>query len=326
MFGRYGRGLTRGLRDYRWLLYYLQREITLNPQFRERAAAVAARVLPHSHPFHQSAEASGIAKCLREDGIAFMRGLLTASEVNDIVSYLRTKMCYDPLHLEKPGFQAPQDAHSTCFDPYYTAEDMVCAPHLLDVANRPTVLEAIELVFGCKPTLSVMDCWWVLASYDYSDSEARRNAQMLHRDVDDWSQIKLFIYLTNVEANTGAHLFLKGSHRGQIAPGIAAGTRNVELEIARGSQAEKLLTVTGPAGTAWLENSFGLHVGTLPESGDRLTLAIAYTLFPLPFPTARRPMKPDTGPYPYDPYINRQWIAKPGKLNQRHPARRGRWV
>jgi hypothetical protein len=281
MSSRYVRGIKRGFGDYRWLLYYLQR-LTLRPRLRQRAGALIARLLPHSHPFHPSAESRAIGKCLQQDGIVFMPGLLTPSEVNEIVCYLRTKNCYDPYHPEKPGFQDPQKLHSTCFNAYYTADDIAGAPHLLNVANHPTVLEAVEIVFGCKPTLSNIDCWWLLANYDYSDRQAtyfRQYAQTLHRDVDDWSEIKLFIYLTDVEPHTAAHLFVKGSHRGQIAPG----RRNVELEVVRRSHPEKLLTVTGPAGTAWLENSFGLHAGPRPKSDNRLILAFVYTLFPLPF-------------------------------------------
>jgi hypothetical protein len=278
---RYVHAVKRSLRDYRWLLYYLQR-LTLRARSRRLAGAFIARLLAHSDPFHPSAESRAIAQCLQKDGIVLMPGLLTPSDVNDIVAYLRTKNCYDPHHPKNPGFQYPQNAHSTCFVAYYTGEDVARTPHLLKVANHPSVLEAIEIVFGCKPVLSNIDCWWSLANYDYSDSRAprfRHNATTLHRDVDDWSEIKLFMYLTDVHERTGPHLFLKGSHLGQVAPG----RRNFDVEGVRRSHPENLLVVIGPAGTAWLENSFGLHAGLPAQSDNRLILSFVYTLFPLPF-------------------------------------------
>src|SRR2546421_12968722 len=107
MPNRYLRAVKRGLRDYRWLLYYLQQNLTLEARYRDQVAAVAARVLPRTRPFRSTAEARAIAEQLREYGIAFMPELLSASEVGDIVQYLLAKPCYDPNHPEQTGFQDP---------------------------------------------------------------------------------------------------------------------------------------------------------------------------------------------------------------------------
>ena len=201
-------------------------------------------------------------------------GLLTPSELTDIICYLRTKNCYDPYRREKPSFHNAQNTRNTRFVAYYTADDIACIPHLMKVANHPIVLEAVEIVFGCKPTLSNIDCWWSLPDYDYSDSQVRsfyQSAQTLHRDVDDWSEIKLFIYLSDVKAHTAAHLFVKGSHQAHQGQ-TAAAKRNVQLDVVRRSQPEKLVMVTGPVRSPWLENSFGLHAGPPP----RVTIASSW--------------------------------------------------
>lgn len=309
--GRLSRAIKRMLGDYRWIHFYLQRYLTLNTWFRSRVASLAARMLPHSSPFQPSAEARAIAAQLDECGVAPLPGLLTASETDDIVRYLRTRPCYDPRHPEMPGFLDPKDAHSSCYHAYYTADDIAHAPHLLAIANRPVVLEAVEAVLGCKPTISAITIHWLLNSYDYSDSEAnnfRYNAKTFHRDVDDWAQIKLFIYLTDVDANSAPHTCLKESHKSHIADG----EMTMDVETARRLYPGKVHMATGPAGTAFLENTFALHVGGGPKSRNRLLVAFAYTLFSLPFANIRqRPRNLDMEPNAIDPYASRLWLAEP---------------
>lgn len=308
MLARYVNGLKRSLKDPRWLMYYLQRDLTLNPSFRERVANLIAHALPSSRSFQPSSEAREMAHNLHEAGFTWLPNLLTATDLEDMLRYLRSKTCYDPRHPELPGFQDPAQAHKSCFHAYYCDQDVVRTPHLMAVANHPRVLQSIESLFGCKPTIASIYIWWLLDGYDYSDSEAdyfRWNATHLHRDVDDWAQIKLFIYLTDVDEQSAPHLYLQGSHRG----GIASGQKHLMLDDVQKNCPEKLRTVTGPAGTAWLENTFGFHLGTLPKGHDRLIVAIGYSLLPQPFTTSPRQYQPDLDPFAYDPYINRLWVT-----------------
>ena len=114
----------------------------------------------------------------------------------------------------------------------------------------------------------------------------------------------------------GRSIFLKlgdQSHRG----GIASGKKNVPLEEVEKNSFEKLKTITGPAGTAWLENAYGLHLGTLPKGRDRLIAAIGYSILPQPFTTSPRKYQPGLDPFAYDPYINRLWVQDEDRLSGR---------
>lgn len=309
MLARYVNGLKRGFRDPRWLMYYLQRDLTLHPGVREKIANLVAHALPSSRSFRPTREAKEMAQRLHESGFTWLPDLLSASELNDMRRYLGSRDCYDPRHPELPGFKDPAQAHKSCFHAYYCDEDVVRTPHLLAFANHPLILQTIESLFGCKPTIASIYIWWLLGGYDYSDSEADYfcwNASHLHRDVDDWAQVKLFIYLTDVDEKSAPHLYLEGSHRG----GIASGQKHLDLEDVEKACPDKLKTVTGPAGTAWLENAFGFHLGTLPKGHDRLIAAIGYSLLPQPFPTSPREHQPDLDPFTYDPYINRLWVKR----------------
>lgn len=304
------RGVKRSVSDPRWFLYYVQRELTLNPGHRDRIANLVARMLPKNRSPERRAESSVLASELIDSGIAFPKDIVSANEVSDILSYLETRKCYDPRHPEMPGFSGPHNAHKTCFHAYYPDDDVVRAPHLTRIANHPVILEALEQVFGCKPTINSMLIWWLFSSYDYDDAEREQflwNTAHMHRDIDDWLQIKLFIYLSDVDEETAPHMFVAESHKG----GITVGKRLIALDTVHSRCSDKLQTVLGKAGTAWLENPFGMHVAKRPVAGNRLVASVSYSLLPLPFTVGRRPVQTESEPFAYDPYINRRWILQP---------------
>lgn len=307
MIAKLFRGLKRSVRDYRWFLYYVQRELTLNPKHRDRIAAWIARCLPKASVAVPSDESQSIAEKLKRDGIALADGIITRCEVEDILEYLKAKNFYDPRHPEMAGLSDPNSVPRTCFHAYYPDDDVVGAPHLMRIANDPLILGALELLFGTRPTIASALIWWLFASYDYSDKEREQflwNTSNMHRDIDDWLQIKLFIYLTDVAEETAPHMFLEGSHCG--SPGLGKGV--ISLDFVYQYCPQRLRTVHGKAGTAWLENPFGFHVAKRPETGNRLIAAISYSLLPLPFSIGRAgPI--DSEAISFDPYINRLWMT-----------------
>ena len=50
--------------------------------------------------------------------------------------------------------------------------------------------------------------WWSSKS-NFNDP---KSAQEFHFDLDSIKWLKFFIYLTDVEANTGPHIYVKGTH------------------------------------------------------------------------------------------------------------------
>lgn len=302
------RGLNRSLRDRRWFFYYLQREMTLNPKHRQRIAALIGCCLPRANVTSPSEMSRAIAEKLKRDGIAMTGGLVKSHEVDDIREYLKGQKFYDPRHPEMGGVSDPSAVPPTCFHAYYPDDVVVRAPHLMQIANDPLVLDALKLVFGGKPTITTALIWWLFSSYGFADKEREQfiwNTSNMHRDIDDWLQIKLFIYLSDVAEETAPHLFLEGSHtRG---PGVGKST--ISLDFVGQSCPEKVIAVHGKAGAAWLENPFGFHIAKRPETGNRLIAAISYSLLPTPFTIGRTSILAEESET-LDPYINRLWVAQ----------------
>jgi ectoine hydroxylase-related dioxygenase (phytanoyl-CoA dioxygenase family) len=134
---------------------------------------------------------------------------------------------------------------------------------------------------GSKPVLDVLGMWWHTNFSDKPDSEA---AQFFHFDMDRPKWLKFFIYLTDVEATNGPHIFVAGSHRSEGIPSsmLKKGyARLTDEEVEKYYDKKNIIEFTAPKGTIIAEDTRGLHKGKHVEKGARLMLQIQFsnTLF-----------------------------------------------
>ena len=120
------------------------------------------------------------------------------------------------------------------------------------------------------------------------------NAQLWHRDRDDFKSLALFIYATDVDEHSGPHVYMKKSHTydGSLSVFRASDESLTDMIIGKkhkfiddslwdelGPQCDPLIW-TGPSGTAFLEDTKGFHKGMVALSRPRLVLRINWTLKP----------------------------------------------
>jgi hypothetical protein len=167
------------------------------------------------------------------------------------------------------------------------------APHLFDLATDPASLETARRHLGAPPILINVTAWRSFAGEE--GAKEARAAQQFHFDLDDYRFCKLFVYLTDVDAAGGPHVFVPTTHRPEV---IAAkrppeGTAEREafdawyFKSLRKSEAEverwlglTPRALTGPAGTRLLVNTEGIHRGAPPERTDRWVLQLVYGVSP----------------------------------------------
>jgi hypothetical protein len=128
--------------------------------------------------------------------------------------------------------------------------------------------------------------------------------QSFHRDYDDWKFLKLFIYLSDVDEDSGPHVYVQGSHRksGRL---FAAPYSNKEVETTYG--ASRLKAFTGPAGSSFFCDTYGIHKGALPRSKPRLMFLVQYSILPV-FAYKYQPISIEASPA-IDRYTNRLLIS-----------------
>ena len=141
--------------------------------------------------------------------------------------------------------------------------------HLLDLANT-------YLRMWSK--LEYVDFWY---SVPVEGDSSRIMSQRWHRDFDDKHLLKAFLYLVDVDAETGPFEFVAGSARGRTAadfypwyPGSPAYPPDREFDAA--VDAKDIKTFMASAGTLILCNTSGFHRGGFATSKPRVLATATY--------------------------------------------------
>jgi len=283
--------------DGRYRKFFLQRAFTDMDVRMRRAAAVAAR-LPAFDEHNPESHAK--AASLENQGFVFVDGLIDPKWLAEMKAYFAAQVCSDPYRSHLGTFKGPDQVPAGTHVAFYSNEVVVRAPHALEIANNPKVLGIVAKALGAKPTISSMNTWWSVPAGDGT----AQHAEKFHRDVDDWKFIKLFCYLTDVDEGAGPHIFVRTSHR---LNRLGAIRRYSEEEVFAAFGADNVMRFIGPAGTSFLENTYGMHRGLPPTDKPRLVFQILYSLRPLIY-GPKSPvitLRPDEISHGIDPYINR---------------------
>ncbi len=312
----------------------LQNNMTM--AFRGRIADLVAKTINETigRPvLPEDPRADAAARHLRDEGYAPLGPVLSAAQVTDIVSYLSARPCFD-AHVPGASDGIPRRLGEGAEDHHYGSyalADVVSAPHLLELANHPTLIWIAARYLGCLPTLYSLNAWWSFAGHGKAPV-----SQEFHRDLDEFKFCTLFVFLTEVGPTTGAHVFIRRSHRVDLteailrreAPRLAAELgRAPTLDELYGRSAgygrdalyEALFrgcidTITGPAGTALIADTGGLHKGVPLTEGRRLMFWARYGLYRNTWAASPVSAALAAGRLPSDPvatYINRCIIAEP---------------
>lgn len=216
---------------------------------------------------------------LRRDGLVDLGRLLEPDKCQNLVKW--AEKC--------PGTPKPGNNFGDLPDYLSTREkidtfhlrsvDMLKKTEIQDLISRPDILSLVTEYFGGTPYLSACVGWWSTSNHVASDS-ARENAQMFHFDMDRIKWLKLFLYINDVSDQNGPHVFVEGSHKrgGQPKSLRRKGYQRIlDKEIAHFYAPDKIKSIVGPAGTAFLADTRGYHKGLTPVKGERLAFVIEYS-------------------------------------------------
>lgn len=233
----------------------------------------------------------------RSNGVLRLPSGLTPDEV----LALRTTLEALPVHagphiLSGPALQRPlAEVRQETQLAGYTPDQLLRIPGLVDLFNRPDIIDFVEQYLGCVPTLYSLNAWWSFPA----PTPALAFVQYFHRDTDDWRFCSLFTYLTDVDALGGPHQIIAGSHSLTGMQGLVDRARAEGRDVGDFDTVDSFVTslgegfsrrcerlfsdsiqnITGPAGTMFLANTLALHRGLLPQS-PRLMIWARYGLGP----------------------------------------------
>jgi ectoine hydroxylase-related dioxygenase (phytanoyl-CoA dioxygenase family) len=169
------------------------------------------------------------------------------------------------------------------------------------------LLEVAQNYLGSTPIVDIVTAWYSFPS----DSPSHEAAQLFHFDLDRVRWLKVFFLLTDQTVDTGAHLYIPGTHRdGGISSALLAKgyARLEDDEVAEHHPQENWKSMVAPAGSILLEDTRGLHKGISLKRDHRLMLQFEYaqTLFG---------HKPFLATVPLDDYQDEYWNS----MKHSHP-------
>lgn len=219
--------------------------------------------------------------------------LLSNDEVDEIIKKVKDFDLFDPFRKDLGDFKKnkiPDKVHVA----NYKRADLTTIPEILDIANNSKILEAVQEFLGAAPTISNINMWWSI-----SGKKEAEQAQLFHRDVDDFKFCKLFVYLTDVEMENGPHVYVEGS---SVSKKLRKIKRYQDSEIYNAFGKDAVKYFTAPKGSSFIVDTYGFHKGLLPKEGKRLLLQVQYSLSPIGIENYE-PI--DIGSHDYNKYINR---------------------
>ena len=223
---------------------------------------------------------------IKQSGYALLPPV-PADTVAEMRSYFAGRPVFESLGPPDPAPVPLDRAKHSLNLAHYAEADVLNCPHLLDLALGPVPLGIARDFLGTVPVVITCAAWW-----SFADAPEARDAQLYHLDLDDYRFLKFFIYLTDVDAESGPHLFVPTTHRQDVLTKAREAAENpeqfdrwlgqlrktdAEVEAAFGIQADR---ITGPAGTAFIANTRGIHKGLLPKNRDRLVCQIVFGVTP----------------------------------------------
>lgn len=218
-------------------------------------------------------------KTLKSEGFLLFPGALNENEVNHLLEFSlstpgSTRQMDSGTGLAHDVFFNRENPATVRFD--YAPNDLLKDPVVQKLIADPVVLRIAQDYLGSLPILDFVAMWW----HTQSPNPDKEAAQYFHFDMDRLRWIKFFFYITDVDKDSGPHIFVPKS---QSNSGLPFGlrkkgyTRLEDNEVSFYFSPETWQEFVGPKGSMIVEDTRGLHKGKHVKAGDRLVFQIQYT-------------------------------------------------
>jgi hypothetical protein len=145
------------------------------------------------------------------------------------------------------------------------------------VQEDPLLLDVARHYLGGEAKLITTRTWWSFPTKTASEADLSRASFKFHFDLDDWRMLKFFFYLSDVDADAGPHVYVRGSHnRRRMKHQLTLLVGHPADEVLEYYGEENAITLTGKAGSGFVEDPFGFHMGTLAKQTPRLMMEVGF--------------------------------------------------
>ncbi len=159
--------------------------------------------------------------------------------------------------------------------------ELLARPKIADFVLSDEILSLASHYLGQVPLLSRFDLWWSPVNDSLAES------QFYHYDGEDETQLKVILYVNDVNADTGPFTLLSAQNSEKVrSTKVWAQRRSARLDdeaVEAITGPDAVVRITGPAGTAAAcDTGRCLHYGSRAKSRDRYILMAQFTKFLCP--------------------------------------------
>lgn len=217
---------------------------------------------------------------LRRDGYAILDTKLDSATVSELSTKFEQAPCTltsDKATSLAKGETVKVDLERPLAEKYAVDTNfLLSTPTVRNLLLDRGLLEIAQDYIGSAPIVDILTSWYSFPS----DSPSHEAAQLFHFDLDRIRWMKVFFLLTDQTVETGAHLYVPGTHRDGGIPRelLDRGYARLEdYEVARHFPETNWKSMVAPAGSILLEDTRGLHKGISLKRDHRLMLQFEYT-------------------------------------------------
>jgi hypothetical protein len=238
------------------------------------AAARASSLFPH-------ANVARTVQAISDDAV-FVGLNLPANIVGEIEAFARTEPLhanYDPngpkFHYADVERGKIPDGRSVPIGGIH--EPGRCAA-VQAVVDDPVLRSIVTRYLGHEPRkiMTILD--WSFAS-DFTDEERRKLRHHVidyHYDVGGFNFVYASFYITDTTRYSGAHVMMKRSHKNKPLRMLLGSAVASQEDVRKRFGLHNEITIEGPAGTGFVQDTSCYHRATPPTAGDRLMLVVRF--------------------------------------------------
>ncbi|MBN9287345.1 MAG: hypothetical protein BGO43_15750 [Gammaproteobacteria bacterium 39-13] len=231
-----------------------------------------------------------ISKRINEEGFYIFENKLPDELCEKLLKFAYTHPATirgDTIQYASKEIYVPHEPKAVRYD--YEQQMLIDNAQVQNLITDKSIIAVAQNYLRAKPVLDVIGMWWHTAYQKEPDSSA---AQFFHFDMDRIRWLKFFIYLTDVNDESGPHAFVKSSHKNKGIPRHlrARGYARIkDEEIFSIYDKENVIYHIAPKGTIIAEDTRGLHKGQHVVRGDRLVLQLQFSnhLFGADYPSCK---------------------------------------
>lgn len=257
--------------------YFLRKVVTL---FYKSKFIVSNNIVQNktSDSIFEKTNVRNIVKSVEE--IGFFQGLqLPQNYVDEILDFADKNECYAEDNFNRPFKLVPSKTKNSTDRNIMRGEyrhTFEKCPAIATIAQDSQIIAIATNYLKTKPVLMNTRLWWNFV-VDEDSCDLRKGARTFHYDPDDYRCIAFAFYLTDVDAQSGSHVCVKGSHkRKKLKRLLSLDLNTPDREIVADYGQKNIVTIEGKSGYGFIEDKFVYHKASSPLNTKRLILYIQY--------------------------------------------------